>query len=114
MYKGDISDLFGYIIKQSDFILRTIQHLNSHNDFLLSDGGMVLFNSTSMCLQSIGEYVKQIDDLTDKRLLSQIDNYPWDLVIGMRHFISHEYMSVDPSIVFKTIKTQLNPLKENI
>ena len=103
MFKGNIQDLIDFIRNQVDFILRTTDGVKSYNDFLYSDSGMVLFNSTSMCLQSIGEYIKQLDDTTGGRLLKHFKDYPWDLAIGMRHFIAHEYMSVDPKIVFKTI-----------
>lgn len=114
MYKYDVNYLFEFILKQTDFILRTTKGVNTHNDFMLSDAGQVLYHCTCMNLQSIGECVKQINDVTGGRLFNKFKDYPWMDVIGMRHFISHEYMSVDPYIVFRTIKTQLNSLKDNI
>lgn len=114
MYKYDINYLFDFIVNKLAFILRTTTGIKTHHDFMLTDGGKVLFDCTCMNLQAIGECIRQIDNLTDGNLLKKFREYPWSDVIGMRHFISHEYMSVDPFIVFKTIKTQLNPLKDNI
>ena len=114
MFNKDINILFNYIINKADFIMRTTRNIESHNQFMDSEEGVILFNSTTMCLQIIGEYIKQIDNMTSGKLFNKFNDYPWSDVIGMRHFISHEYMSVDPSIVFRTIKTQLHPLKDNL
>lgn len=35
------------------------------NDLLVTMTGMVLYNSTLMCLQTIGETLKNVDNLTD-------------------------------------------------
>ena len=67
-----------------------------------------------MCLQTIGETIKKIDDYTKGELFSQYPATPWKKVIGMRNIISHEYMSVDPQIIFETVKKQLLPLLDSI
>lgn len=72
---------------------------------------MVLFNSTCMCLQTIGETVRQIDNLTEEALL--VENYkeiPWKRIIGLRNILSHEYAAIDPEAIFNTIKRGIPPL----
>lgn len=71
---------------------------------------MVLFNSTCMCLQTIGETIRQIDDHTNGRLFALYPTTPWKQVIGMRNIISHEYLSVDPELIFDIIRSELSPL----
>jgi len=69
---------------------------------------MTIFDSCVMRLQTIGEYVKKIDDKTNKQLL------PWVKVIGQRNIISHEYSAVDEEKIFITIKKHLPPLKSTV
>ena len=54
--------MLAYSIKQGEFILETTANISSANDFMSSQYGMILYNST--CLQTIGETLKQIDKLT--------------------------------------------------
>lgn len=43
---------------------------------------MTIFDSCVMRLQTIGEYVKKIDDKTNKQLLPKYPQVPWVKVIG--------------------------------
>ena len=72
------------------------------------------FNSTCMCLQSIGETIRQIYDHTDGKLFALYPNTPWKKIIGMCNFLSHEYFSIDPQVIFATIKTRLHPLLDDV
>lgn len=104
-----------FVEEQSSFIERTTKHLNSYHDFLISDSAMVLFNSTCMCLQTIGETVRQIDNLTEEALL--VENYkeiPWKRIIGLRNILSHEYAAIDPEAIFNTVKIGIPPLLTTI
>ena len=69
---------------------------------------MTIFDSCVMRLQTIGEYVKKIDDKTNK------PQVPWVKVIGQRNIISHEYSAVDEEKIFITIKKHLPPLKSTV
>ena len=51
---------------------------------------MTIFDSCVMRLQTIGEYVKKIDDKTNKQLLPKYPQVPWVKVIGQRNIISHD------------------------
>lgn len=74
----------------------------------------ILFNSTCMCLQTIGETIRQIDNRTSGKLLPLYPDTPWKRVIGMRNIISHEYLSIDPEVIFATVKKRLPPLLADI
>lgn len=71
---------------------------------------MVLFNSTCMCLQTIGETIRQVDDRTQGRLFILYPETPWKQIIGMRNIISHEYLAIDPELVFNITREELCPL----
>ena len=82
----------------------------SVNDFLASPDKMDIFDATCMRLQTIGETVKNIDNLTNHELLINYAGTPWRSIIGLRNIISHEYLSVDPEIITDIVKHNLSPL----
>lgn len=100
--------------QQADFILKSTADVRSKQDFLLSMSGMVLFNSTCMCLQSIGEAIRQVDNKTEGKLFSKYPEIPWKQIIGMRNILSHEYLSIDPDLIFDIISQEIEPLKETL
>ena len=88
--------------------------IQTPDDFLSTPWRMTIFDSCVMRLQTIGEYVKKIDDKTNKQLLPKYPQVPWVKVIGQRNIISHEYSAVDEEKIFITIKKHLPPLKSTV
>lgn len=103
-----------FVERQIVFTIETTAKVHTYHEFLLSQDSMVLFNSTCMCLQSIGEVIKQVDDRTKGKLFSLYPTTPWKKVIGMRNIISREYLSIDPQVIFATVKNRLHPLLTDI
>ncbi|MFQ9021749.1 MAG: HepT-like ribonuclease domain-containing protein [Parabacteroides merdae] len=62
--------------------------IQTPDDFLSTPWRMTIFDSCVMRLQTIGEYVKKIDDKTNKQLLPKYPQVPWVKVIGQRNIIS--------------------------
>lgn len=112
--KYEMLDRRRFVESQTVFVLETTDKIKTANDFLMSQSGMVLFNSTYMCLQSIGETIRQIDDHTDGKLFALYPTTPWKKIIGMRNFLSHEYFSIDPQVIFATVKTRLHLLLDDV
>lgn len=106
----EVADMLRFVERQTAFTLKTTARVQTYHDFLISEDGMVLFNSTCMCLQTIGETIRKVDELTAGRLFALYPATPWKKVIGMRNIISHEYLSVDPQVIFATVKVRLSPL----
>lgn len=107
-------DLLNFVERQTAFIIRTTESVKTYHDFLLSDTAMVLFNSTCMCLQTIGETIRQIDNRTRGQLFVHYEEIPWRQIIGMRNIISHEYLSVDPELVLSIVREELPPLLQTL
>ncbi|MBO8445960.1 MAG: DUF86 domain-containing protein [Bacteroidetes bacterium] len=85
------------------------------DEFLVSVTGMVLYNSTLMCLQTIGEALKNVDNLTGRNFLSvYYPQTPWKSIIGLRNIISHEYMDTDYGEIFNIIKEDIPVLLQVI
>ena len=88
--------------------------IQSVNDYLTSPIGMEKLDAARMVLIALGESVKTLDKLTDKKLLPTYPSIDWKGVMGVRDVIAHHYFEVDPDAVFDIIKNDLNPLKEAI
>ena len=92
---------------------RTI-NIHSVNDFLDSPQGMILLDATCMLLIAIGESLKNLDKVTEGKLLPTYPTIPWKQIKGMRDIISHHYFDVDPGQVLWIITYEINPLKAAI
>ena len=92
---------------------RNVQ-VHSVNDYLLSPWGMEKLDAACMVIIAIGESVKTLDKLTDKKLLPTYPSIDWKKIMGARDIIAHHYFEVDADEVFSIIKSDLAPLKEAI
>lgn len=112
--KEELADMLRFVERQTVFTIETTAKVEIYHDFLASQEAMVLFNSTCMCLQTIGETIRRVDERTNGRLFACYPETPWKKVIGMRNIISHEYLSIDPQVIFATVKTRLNPFLSDL
>lgn len=111
MSKDVLLEMLGFIRHQSEFIIETTSDVKEVDELLVTTAGMVLYNSTCMCLQTVGETVKKINDMTDNGFFSvYYPQIPWRAITGMRNIISHEYSATDPEKVFNTAKVNIPEL----
>lgn len=96
-----------FIEERINLTIERCRCITSINDFLASPEKIDIFDATCMRLQTIGETIKNIDNLTNHQLLVQYIGIPWRSVIGLRNIISHEYLSIDPEEIFKIVKVHL-------
>ncbi|MBM2826312.1 MAG: hypothetical protein HW403_376 [Dehalococcoidia bacterium] len=58
----------------------------------------------------IGEAARNMPE----EVLAKHPDVPWSSMVSMRNKVIHEYFGVDTDILWKTIKEDLPPLKEQI
>ena len=80
------------------------------DDYYSTPEGMKNLAASCMLIEAIGEEVKQIDKLTQSRLLDERPEIPWQDVIGIRNHIAHGYFDIDGDIVLDVIKNNLDEL----
>lgn len=104
------------ILEQVEWAVGTLQErtrcIMSPDDFLLSPGGMEKLDAACMLLIAIGESFKNIDKITDKKLLTSYPVIPWRDVIGLRDIVAHHYFHIDADQIWHTIKEDLPSLLE--
>lgn len=88
--------------------------IQSSDDYYCSPDGMKNLAASCMLIEAIGEGVKQIDKITDGKLLVKRPEIPWKDVIGIRNHIAHGYFDIDGDMVFDVIKNDLDSLLEAI
>lgn len=80
------------------------------DDYYSTPEGMKNLAASCMLIEAIGEGVKQIDKLTQSRLLDERPEIPWQDVIGIRNHIAHGYFDIDGDIILDVIKNNLDEL----
>ena len=88
--------------------------IRSVDDFLDSSEGMILLDASCMLLIAIGESLKNLDKVTEGRLLPTYPLIPWKQVKGLRDIISHHYFDVDAEQIFWIVANEITPLKKSI
>ena len=107
-----IESLLKKIFQTVERILANSETITSPSFYLLTPSGMERLESTCMLLIAIGEGVKGVDKLTDKKLLSFYPEMDWKGVMGMRDIIADHYFDLDAEIVYDVIKHDLPKLKD--
>lgn len=95
-------------------LMERSKEIHNVSDYLTSPIGMEKLDAACMVLIAIGESMKTLDKLTDKKLLPTYPSIDWKGVMGVRDIIAHHYFEVDPDAVFDIIKNDLEPLKQAI
>ena len=86
--------------------------IRSVDDFLSSEQGMIVLDATCMLLIAVGESLKNLDKVTEGKLLPTYPSIPWKQVKGLRDIIAHHYFDIDASQIFWILNNELTPLEQ--
>ena len=105
-------------LNQIELAIKRLQErtesIHSVDDFLMTPTGMEKLDAACMVIIALGESIKNLDKLTDRKLLPTYPAIPWSKVMGARDIVAHHYFNVDADVIFGIINKDLNPLKEAI
>lgn len=108
-----LKDRLEQIEESIDLVIERCENIHTANEFLLSPDNVMKFDSCVMRLQAIGEQIGKILK-EDNCPFDNFPDIPWLAAYDMRNFISHEYASIDETIVFDVIKEDLPRMKEAV
>jgi len=97
-----------------DQISKRFQAIHSSDDFLKDDIGLEKLDSICMQLINIGEVLKQVDKLSDSKLLANYPEIDWKKAKGMRDIISHHYFDIDAETIFNVCTEHVPVMKQVI
>ena len=105
-----ILDILNEIENSIKMILRRFETIDKADDFLFSDDNIERLDGISMRLIAIGEGCKDIDKMTDKKLLLMYPSINWKNIKGIRDILSHHYFDVNANIIFMICDEKLPEL----
>lgn len=97
-----------------DRLQERTKNIRSVDDFLSTPGGMEKLDAACMVLIAIGESIKNLDKVSEGKLLPIYPTIPWKKVMGIRDIMAHHYFEVDADVIFEVISKELDPLKKAI
>ena len=105
------------LIQISDAI-KTIKYrfepVDSMDFFLDTPKGQEKLDSLCMLFIAIGESLKNIDKLTEKKLLLKYDFIDWKAIKGMRDVLSHHYFDMNAEAIYNVCIDDIDQLQEII
>ena len=104
-------DILYDILSAIERIQERTKGIHSADDFMLSPEGMTLLDATCMLLIAVGESLKNLDKVTDGKLLPTYPAIPWKQVKGLRDIIAHHYFDIDAGQIFWILSNELTPLQ---
>lgn len=108
--RKDIISTLENILLSIKLIQDRFSSINTSDDFLDNEIGLEHLDSISMRLIAIGEGFKNIDKLTDHKLLQNYEDIEWKGIKGIRDKLSHHYFDIDSEIIFDICNTKLEQL----
>jgi len=109
-----VIDILKNIIWSADQITKRFEGIRSSDDFTKDDLGLEKLDSICMQLINIGEALKQVDKLTDAKLLVNYPQIDWKKAKGMRDIITHHYFDIDAETVFGVCSEHIPEMKNVI
>jgi uncharacterized protein with HEPN domain len=95
-------------------VVLRFQAINNPNNFTDTASGMEKMDAICMMLIVIGESLKNLDKVTEEKLLLRYPEVDWKKAKGMRDIITHHYANISAEIVFFTCKRKVPVLFDTI
>jgi uncharacterized protein with HEPN domain len=111
MYDKELAcHILTQVLQSSETIAARFEPVQSIHDFTSTSGGMEKFDSICMLLITIGESLKNLDKITNGKLLPEYSEIEWKKVKGLRDIISHQYFDVNIEAIYDVCETKLPKL----
>ena len=95
-------------------VIKRFEPVGSVKVFTDTQRGMEKLDAICMVLVAIGESLKNIDRITDKKLLLQYPEVDWKGAKGMRDIISHQYFDIDAEEIYWACEKNMKPLARTL
>lgn len=105
-----VLDILEQIIEAIVIIQERCTFASCQNDFMDTKEGQEKLDSICMKLIAVGESLKNLDKITDKKLFVAYPQIEWKKIKGIRDFISHHYFDLDAEVIFCICKNNIADL----
>jgi len=97
--KSLVIDILSQIIDAVEIVQERCSYAKCEDDFYHTKEGQEKLDSICMKLIAIGESLKNVDKITDSKLLINYPNIEWKKIKGIRDILSHHYFDLDANVI---------------
>jgi len=108
--KSLVLEILEQVIEAVEIAKERCTFATIQDDFMDTKEGQEKLDGICMKLIAIGESLKKIDVITDKKLLEQYPQIEWRKIKGIRDFISHHYFDLDAEMIFSICQDHMDDL----
>jgi uncharacterized protein with HEPN domain len=112
--KSLVIEILQQINDSIPLVKKRCAYAKSVDDFLQNEEGLEKLDSICMRLIAIGETLKNIDKITDRKLLANYPEIDWKSIKGIRDLLSHHYFDLDAEVIFGICKEHIESLQKTI
>ena len=112
--KSLVKEILEQIIDAIEIVQERCDFAKSCDDFIDTKEGQEKLDGICMKLIAVGESLKKIDSITDKKLLENYPEIEWRKIKGIRDFISHHYFDLDADIIFTICQDHIDNLLKTL
>ena len=112
--KSLVFEILSQVENSIQITLKRFEVVDDVDYFTNTSIGMEKLDSICMQLIAIGESLKNIDKITNKKLLEKYPQIDWRGAKGMRDIISHHYFDIDAKEIYDVCDSKLESLLETI
>ncbi len=105
-----VKELLSQISEAIETIKYRFEPVTSVDYFLDTPEGEEKLDSLCMLFIAIGEGLKKIDTLTERKLLTKYDTIDWKSIKGMRDILSHHYFDMNAEAIYNVCNEDLDDL----
>ena len=105
-----VDEILNQILEATSRIERRCLAITSSDDFLDTEEGIDKLDGICMMLIAIGESLKNLDKITNGKLLCFHPEIDWKGAKGIRDIISHHYFDLNAEVVFSVCVDRLPDL----
>ena len=108
--KSLVKEIVEQIIEAIEIVQERCAYAKCQDDFMDTKEGQEKLDSICMKLIAVGESLKNVDHMTDKKLLENYPEIEWKKIKGIRDFISHHYFDLDAEVIFSICQNNIDDL----
>ena len=112
--KDLVIEILNQIIEAIEIVQKRCTFAKVEDDFCDTEEGQEKLDGICMKLVAVGESLKNIDKITDKKLLVQYPQVEWKKVKGIRDIISHHYFDLDASVIYEICTEYIDILLDTL
>lgn len=108
--KSLVVEILMQIIDAVEIVQERCSYGKDEDDFYYKKEGQEKLDSICMKLIAVGESLKNIDKITENKLLINYPNIEWKKIKGIRDILFHHYFDLDANVIHQICTEHIEEL----